>query len=71
MRQHRDLKLANCMFVDDSDAPIVKLIDFGLCMNFKDSKKSSAFVGTMTYAAPEVWCGAVPVDASGVRLDMI
>ncbi|CAN0407763.1 unnamed protein product [Ascophyllum nodosum] len=51
---HRDLKLANCMFVDDSDAPIVKLIDFGLCMNFKDSKKSSAFVGTMTYAAPEV-----------------
>lgn len=52
--QHRDLKLANCMFEDNSQAPIVKVIDFGLCREFKDGKTSSAFVGTMTHAAPEV-----------------
>ncbi|CAM9641869.1 unnamed protein product, partial [Hapterophycus canaliculatus] len=51
---HRDLKLANCMFEDTSPAPIVKVIDFGLCMEMKDGLTSSAFVGTMTYAAPEV-----------------
>lgn len=52
--QHRDLKLANCMFEDTSAMPIVKIIDFGLCAEFKDGHTSSAFVGTMTYAAPEV-----------------
>lgn len=52
--QHRDLKLSNCMFEDKSDLPIVKVIDFGLCAELKDGKTSSAFVGTMTYAAPEV-----------------
>ncbi len=52
--QHRDLKLSNCMFEDKSDTPIVKIIDFGLCAEFKDGMTSSAFVGTMTYAAPEV-----------------
>lgn len=57
--QHRDLKLANCMFEDNSPAPIVKVIDFGLCTELKDGQTSSAFVGTMTYAAPEVRASAV------------
>ncbi|CAM9722367.1 unnamed protein product [Ascophyllum nodosum] len=51
---HRDLKLANCMFEDDSEAPIVKIIDFGLCAKFKYGQTSSAFVGTRAYVAPEV-----------------
>lgn len=42
------------MFEDTSAAPIVKIIDFGLCAEFKDGHTSTAFVGTMTYAAPEV-----------------
>lgn len=42
------------MFEDKSPAPIVKIIDFGLCAELKDGQTSSAFVGTMTYAAPEV-----------------
>ena len=42
------------MFEDESATPIVKIIDFGLCAELKDGKTSSAFVGTMTYAAPEV-----------------
>lgn len=54
-KQHRDLKLANCMFEDKSAAPIVKIIDFGLCAELKGRQTSSAFVGTMTYAAPEVF----------------
>lgn len=37
--------------------PIVKIIDFGLCAEFKDGHTSTAFVGTMTYAAPEVCTG--------------
>lgn len=42
------------MFEDTSPTPVVKVIDFGLCMEMKDGLTSSAFVGTMTYAAPEV-----------------
>lgn len=45
------------MFEDNSPAPIVKVIDFGLCAELKDGQTSSAFVGTMTYAAPEVSTG--------------
>ncbi|CAB1116073.1 unnamed protein product [Ectocarpus sp. CCAP 1310/34] len=51
---HRDLKLANCMFEDESASPIVKIIDFGLCKELKNGETSSAFVGTMTYASPEM-----------------
>ncbi|CAM9624493.1 unnamed protein product [Ectocarpus fasciculatus] len=42
------------MFEDNSASPIVKIIDFGLCKELKDGETSSAFVGTMTYASPEV-----------------
>ncbi|CAM9621206.1 unnamed protein product [Ectocarpus sp. 4 AP-2014] len=51
---HRDLKLANCMFEDESASPIVKIIDFGLCKELRNGETSSAFVGTMTYASPEM-----------------
>ena len=65
--QHRDLKLANCMFEDTSAMPIVKIIDFGLCAEFKDGHTSTAFVGTMTYAAPEVRTGTDSCTAGTVQ----
>lgn len=42
------------MFEDNSASPIVKIIDFGLCKELRNGETSSAFVGTMTYASPEV-----------------
>ncbi|CAN0024365.1 unnamed protein product, partial [Ectocarpus sp. 8 AP-2014] len=42
------------MFEDDSASPIVKIIDFGLCKELRKGETSSAFVGTMTYASPEM-----------------
>lgn len=53
-KQHRDLKMANSLFEDSSPVPIVKVIDFGLCAEFKDGRTSRAFVGTILYTAPEV-----------------
>ena len=47
--------------------PIVKIIDFGLCAEFKDGHTSSAFVGTMTYAAPEVRTGTGSGTRSAVQ----
>lgn len=46
--------MENSLYEDSSLVPIVKVIDFGLCADFKDGVSSRAFVGTVLYTAPEV-----------------
>jgi hypothetical protein len=69
---HRDLKPQNLMLTDASDAPDVKLLDFGLATALTDSEKRPAtdreralrgfaIFGTPEYMAPEQVSGD-PVD---------
>lgn len=60
---HRDLKPANIMFTTiknsftDQEAEIVKVIDFGLCGDLKDTSADSLLYdkcGTVGYLAPEL-----------------
>jgi calcium-dependent protein kinase len=56
---HRDLKPENFMFEDESKSSMIKLIDFGLSINFYDikelkTKKMKTFCGTSFYMAPEI-----------------
>eukprot|EP00929_Paragymnodinium_shiwhaense_P080472 TRINITY_DN41977_c0_g1_i1.p1 TRINITY_DN41977_c0_g1~~TRINITY_DN41977_c0_g1_i1.p1 ORF type:complete len:771 (-),score=237.07 TRINITY_DN41977_c0_g1_i1:665-2977(-) len=50
---HRDLKLENFCFEDDSDDGRVKMIDFGLSAQITETTMTDA-VGTLYYVAPEV-----------------
>ncbi|MDX2010656.1 MAG: TonB family protein [Myxococcaceae bacterium] len=55
---HRDLKPANVMLLDqDSDADVVKVLDFGLVKPFAtndaDMTQSGIFLGSPTYMSPE------------------
>lgn len=55
---HRDLKPANVMLLDqDSDADVVKVLDFGLVKPFAtneaDMTQSGVFLGSPTYMSPE------------------
>lgn len=60
---HRDLKLENWVYADDSDDAPLKLIDFGLSTVFSSKGNTSRNpamtkgVGTAYYMAPEVRCG--------------
>jgi calcium-dependent protein kinase len=51
---HRDLKLENFIFVDDSENSELKLIDFGLSKHFDTAEVIHGAVGTPFYVAPEV-----------------
>jgi calcium-dependent protein kinase len=51
---HRDLKLENFLFEDDSPDSQLKLIDFGLSQYFKPKEMMHNSVGTPYYVAPEV-----------------
>jgi len=53
---HRDLKLDNIMYLDKSDDSVIKIIDFGLAANMNEGP-CNASLGTIQYAAPEVWSG--------------
>lgn len=53
---HRDIKLENWLYSDDSDDATLKLIDFGLSKVFEDMPMA-AIEGTAAYMAPEVWEG--------------
>ncbi len=49
---YRDLKLENVLLFADG---YIKLTDFGLSTRLTEGKKSTEFVGTPTYYAPEMW----------------
>eukprot|EP00928_Gymnodinium_smaydae_P046424 TRINITY_DN30925_c0_g1_i1.p1 TRINITY_DN30925_c0_g1~~TRINITY_DN30925_c0_g1_i1.p1 ORF type:complete len:783 (+),score=161.21 TRINITY_DN30925_c0_g1_i1:84-2432(+) len=49
---HRDLKLENFVYEDDSDSARLKMIDFGLSTFMKATMTDA--VGTLYYVAPEV-----------------
>mmetsp|Transcript_59083 Transcript_59083/g.137560 ORF Transcript_59083/g.137560 Transcript_59083/m.137560 type:complete len:530 (-) Transcript_59083:151-1740(-) len=54
---HRDLKAQNCLLTGDLDAPVVKVIDFGLAMVKRSGGHDewlSECVGTRSHMAPEV-----------------
>ena len=54
---HRDIKPENIMFKKTNDGLRVKLIDFGLATNYKDTSKESLMhdkSGTTCYMAPEL-----------------
>jgi len=51
---HRDLKLENFMFSDDTDDAQLKLIDFGLSKVTEQGVDMTLWAGTIHYMAPEV-----------------
>lgn len=51
---HRDIKLENFVFENESSESPLKLIDFGFSRHFRKSELMSRSVGTCYYVAPEV-----------------
>ena len=51
---HRDLKYMNIFLSDTSEAPKVKIGDFGLACLLKDDECISKYAGTLGFMAPEV-----------------
>jgi serine/threonine protein kinase len=55
---HRDLKPQNLLIGDLDDLSTIKLIDFGLGEQHKNSMQSkNEYCGTLTFMAPEVASG--------------
>lgn len=54
---HRDLKLENFLFQDDSNVSELKMIDFGLSKHFVEGEVQHEAVGTPYTVAPEVILG--------------
>ena len=52
---HRDIKPENILIADDD---IVKLCDFGWCINISNDEERKTFCGTFEYMAPEIINGA-------------
>lgn len=54
---HRDIKLGNLLYTTDksSNRIILKLIDFGLSLNFNNPESKFQFAGTPSYLAPWIW----------------
>ncbi len=65
---HGDLKPENVLVrrdvLDESGAPVVKLLDFGLARNRRASTPDSAARGTLAYASPEAMTGRGVDDRS-------
>lgn len=55
---HRDLKLENFLFENDSPDAELKLIDFGLSRHYRGNQRMHRPVGTPYYVAPEVLEGS-------------
>ncbi|RRT82789.1 hypothetical protein B296_00002578 [Ensete ventricosum] len=51
---HRDLKPENFLFADSSETSPLKVIDFGLSVDFKPGEIFSEIVGSPYYMAPEI-----------------
>lgn len=66
---HRDIKPGNCVLAGARDAEFdmctVKLIDFGMACQCLPGERMKDCVGTMLYAAPEVWS-----DDYGLECDL-
>ncbi len=62
---HRDIKPANIMIIQDSDPPVVRLIDFGIASLLEGAvgelmkTKLGVIRGTPSYMAPELFTGTV------------
>ena len=62
---HRDIKPANIMIIQDSDPPVVRLIDFGIATILEGAlgelmkTKLGVIRGTPSYMAPELFSGTV------------
>lgn len=54
---HRDLKLENWVYADESEDAQLKLIDFGFSQVFSAAQPMTAVHGTVYYVAPEVLAG--------------
>mmetsp|Transcript_24292 Transcript_24292/g.50120 ORF Transcript_24292/g.50120 Transcript_24292/m.50120 type:complete len:577 (-) Transcript_24292:498-2228(-) len=54
---HRDIKLENILFADDTPSAPIKLIDFGLSNKFTKGQKMLQACGTVYTAAPEMLSG--------------
>ncbi|KAH7290819.1 hypothetical protein KP509_30G065500 [Ceratopteris richardii] len=54
---HRDLKPENILLLDHSDDSTIKLVDFGLALEFSPGQKFSGMAGSVYYMAPEVLLG--------------
>ena len=54
---HRDLKPENCLicFNGNNEAPLVKLIDFGIATYIYNGEKMKEKIGTVNYMAPEIF----------------
>jgi calcium-dependent protein kinase len=57
------LKLENIMMTDDSSQSVPKLVDFGLSAIVGPEEGVKGAVGTVAYAAPEIFAGH-PYDKS-------
>lgn len=55
---HRDLKLENWVYADESEDAQLKLIDFGFSQVFSAAQPMTAIHGTVYYVAPEVLAGS-------------
>jgi len=55
---HRDLKLENIIMTDDTDQAVPKIVDFGLCAISNPDETMEGAVGTVAYAAPEIFKGS-------------
>eukprot|EP00591_Stephanopyxis_turris_P004121 CAMPEP_0195512890 /NCGR_PEP_ID=MMETSP0794_2-20130614/4684_1 /TAXON_ID=515487 /ORGANISM="Stephanopyxis turris, Strain CCMP 815" /LENGTH=624 /DNA_ID=CAMNT_0040640771 /DNA_START=74 /DNA_END=1948 /DNA_ORIENTATION=+ len=63
---HRDIKLENIMYSDDSPDALVKLIDFGLSNKFAKGEKMLKACGTAYTAAPEILSGQGITEQSDI-----
>lgn len=54
---HRDLKPENIVFETNSQDSMVKIVDFGTCIEISGKERQSPPVGTKIYIAPEVSFG--------------
>ena len=70
---HRDLKLENLLFSNNSFDSEIKIIDFGLSKNFYDetNKNMTTTVGTPIYIAPEVLTGNYDFSCDNWSLGVI
>ena len=65
---HRDLQRDNVLFASEDRSPdSVRIIDFGLAVDCSDGKPLTERVGTLTYAAPEVFTASYGPGVDLVR----
>jgi len=52
---HRDIKLENCLMTDPNlDSGVIKLADFGFCVDVSDGQPLTSYCGSPSFVAPEI-----------------